>query len=224
MRRKAAAHARGGLRFAHALIVPALIVAALAAVGVAGTLAGRHNDRDAVWIGLVQDAQRGIDNSHLRLEELLAGDRRPRLENDVINPLRMTEQICRALRDGGRIGVGHSLAKRHLKLAAALRDTVVVQVSFKPTYTCSMDVAISTLRAELSSWIGRARAGEEIVVTDRGTPVARLLAIDTAPPLDQLVERGVLSKPPRTDRPSAQGASRVHASGPVADLVSEQRR
>ena len=87
-----------------------------------------------------------------------------------------------------------------------------------------MDVAISTLRAELSSWIERARAGEEIVVTDRGTPVARLLAIDTAPLLDQLVERGVVSKPRRADRPTAQGASRVRASGPVADLVSEQRR
>ncbi len=87
------------------VIVPALIIVALAAVGVAGALAERHNDRDAVWVKLAQDAQRGVDNSHLRLEELLAGDRRLRLENDVINPLRMTEQICRALRDGGRIGV-----------------------------------------------------------------------------------------------------------------------
>jgi prevent-host-death family protein len=87
-----------------------------------------------------------------------------------------------------------------------------------------MDVAITKLRAELSSWIERARAGEEIVVTDRGTPVARLLSIDTAPLLDQLMERGVLSKPRRTDRPAARRASRVHATGPVADLVSEQRR
>jgi prevent-host-death family protein len=87
-----------------------------------------------------------------------------------------------------------------------------------------MDVAISTLRAELSSWIERARAGEEIVVTDRGTPVARLLPIDTAPLLDQLVERGVLAKPRRAGRPAAQGATRVRASSPVADLVSEQRR
>ena len=87
-----------------------------------------------------------------------------------------------------------------------------------------MDVAISTLRAELSSWIERARAGEEIVVTDRGTPVARLLPVDTAPLLDQLVERGVLGKPRSRDRPAARRASSVHASGPVADLVSEQRR
>lgn len=91
-------------------------------------------------------------------------------------------------------------------------------------YARSMDVAISALRAELSSWIERARDGEEVVVTDRGTPVARLLPVDTAPLLDELVRRGVLSKPRRADRPSARGAGRVHARGPVADLVSEQRR
>jgi prevent-host-death family protein len=87
-----------------------------------------------------------------------------------------------------------------------------------------MDVPISTLRAELSSWIERARAGEEIVITDRGTPVARLLSVDTAPLLDQLIESGVVGKPRRPDRPTARDESRVHARGPVADLVSEQRR
>lgn len=87
-----------------------------------------------------------------------------------------------------------------------------------------MDVAISTLRAELADWIERAREGEEIVVTERGTPVARLLSVDTAPLLEQLTQRGILSKPRRGGRPTASGASRVHARGPVAELVSEQRR
>ncbi len=86
-----------------------------------------------------------------------------------------------------------------------------------------MDVAISVLRAELSQWIDRARGGEEVVVTDRGTPVARLLPVDTAPLLERLVQQGVLSRPRRADRPTARGAVRVTASGPVAELVSEQR-
>lgn len=86
-----------------------------------------------------------------------------------------------------------------------------------------VDVAISTFRAELSRWIDRARAGEEIVLTERGTPVARLLAVDAAPLLEQLVERGVLARPERAARPVARGALRVRATGPVADLVSEQR-
>ena len=97
-----------------------------------------------------------------------------------------------------------------------------VQTGEPELYADEVNVAISTLRAELSRWIERARAGEEIVVTDRGTPVARLLPVDTAPLLDQLVQRGVLSKP-RADRPAARAAARVRASGPVADLVAEQR-
>lgn len=91
-------------------------------------------------------------------------------------------------------------------------------------YTSPMDIGISTLRAELSSWIQRAHAGEEIVVTDRGIPVARLLPVDTAPLLDQLTQRGVLNKPRRADRPVGRQARRVHARGPVADLIDEQRR
>lgn len=101
--------------------------------------------------------------------------------------------------------------------------TVDVQVAVTCLYIGFMDVAISTFRADLSRWIERARAGEEIVVTDRGTPVARLLPVETAPLLDQLVKRGVLSRPRRADRPAARGTARVRASGPVAALVSEQR-
>ena len=90
-------------------------------------------------------------------------------------------------------------------------------------YIDQMDVAISALRAELSSWIERVRDGDEVVITDRGTPVARLVPVTTAALLDQLVEQGVLSKA-RADRPSARAATRVRARGSVADLVSEQRR
>lgn len=71
--------------------------------------------------------------------------------------------------------------------------------------------------------VERVRAGEEVVVTDPGTPVARLLPVETAPLLEQLVQRGVLSRPHRAQRPAAREAARVPARGPVADLVSEQR-
>jgi antitoxin (DNA-binding transcriptional repressor) of toxin-antitoxin stability system len=67
------------------------------------------------------------------------------------------------------------------------------------------------------------RSGTEIVVTDRGTPVARLLSIDCAPLMERLVAQGVLTAPPSADRPTARGADRVPANGPVADLVSEHR-
>jgi antitoxin (DNA-binding transcriptional repressor) of toxin-antitoxin stability system len=65
--------------------------------------------------------------------------------------------------------------------------------------------------------------GEEVVITDRGTPVARVLPVDTAPLLEQLTRDGVLGRPQRADRPAAVGARRVRAAGSVADLVGEQR-
>jgi prevent-host-death family protein len=87
-----------------------------------------------------------------------------------------------------------------------------------------MEVAVSALRAELSEWIERARGGEEVVVTDRGTPVARLVGVAVAPLLEQLTRDGVLSRPEHAGRPGARGAARARASVPVSELVAEQRR
>jgi prevent-host-death family protein len=87
-----------------------------------------------------------------------------------------------------------------------------------------MEVAVSTLRAELSDWLERVRGGEEVVVTERGKPVARLVPVDVAPLLEQLTRQGVVSPPKRAGRPRARGAERVRARGAVADLVAEQRR
>jgi prevent-host-death family protein len=91
-------------------------------------------------------------------------------------------------------------------------------------YSTAMDVAVSTLRAELADWIERVRAGEEVVVTERGIPVARLVAVDTAPLLERLTREGVLSRPRRAGRPTASGTPRAQASRPVSELVAEQRR
>ena len=90
-------------------------------------------------------------------------------------------------------------------------------------YAAGMDVPITTLRAELAMWIDRVRAGEDVVITDRGTPVARLTSVASGSLIESLTEQGVLSKP-KGPRPIARGAGRVKASGPVSDYVSDQRR
>lgn len=91
-------------------------------------------------------------------------------------------------------------------------------------YHGRMDVPVSTLRAQLGDWVDRARAGEEIVVTDRGVPVARLVGLDAATTLEQLTAEGLISKPASAERPSAVGRRRVQAKGSVSDLVVSQRR
>ena len=87
-----------------------------------------------------------------------------------------------------------------------------------------MDVSVSTLRAQLGDWVDRARAGEEIVVTDRGVPVARMVGLEAATTIERLTTEGLISKPASATRPSAVGRRRVRAKGSVSDLVSAQRR
>lgn len=82
---------------------------------------------------------------------------------------------------------------------------------------------MTTLRAELATWLDRVRAGGEVVITDRGTPVGRLAPIDSVPLIEALTEQGALSRS-RGQRPVARGATRVRASADVSDLISEQRR
>ena len=85
-----------------------------------------------------------------------------------------------------------------------------------------MDVAISDLRANLKSYIERAAAGERVVVTDRGVPVARLVSADHEELLDRLGREGVVTRAARS-KSRASKSRRVKASGPVAELVSEMR-
>lgn len=88
-----------------------------------------------------------------------------------------------------------------------------------------MEVSASQLRARLSYSIDRARNGEDVLVTQRGIPVARLTRIDSSSTIDQLTREGVIS-PPRSPgpRPSAADSDRVTAARDIAELVSEQRR
>jgi len=87
-----------------------------------------------------------------------------------------------------------------------------------------MDVAVSDLRAHLSEWLDRARAGSEVVITDRGMPVARLLGLAATPTLERLTADGVIGRPASPRRPAASGRSRPRPSRPLSQIVSDQRR
>lgn len=86
-----------------------------------------------------------------------------------------------------------------------------------------VDVSVTELRAHLSDWLDRARAGGEVVITDRGIPVARLSALDSAGTLERLTAEGVIGKA-TAQRPVAAGRSRPRPRRPVSDRVSDQRR
>ena len=85
------------------------------------------------------------------------------------------------------------------------------------------EVGVAQLRRELKDWLDRAQSGDEVVITERGRPVARLSGIDVAPLLDQLTEQGQISSAPSSARPTARGRKRVQAEGSVAELIVDER-
>lgn len=87
-----------------------------------------------------------------------------------------------------------------------------------------MDVAVSELRAQLSDWLARVRAGEEIVITERGVPVARVVGIGAVSLIERLTAEGKISRPMTPVRPKAASFTRPRPRRPVADIVGEQRR
>jgi prevent-host-death family protein len=100
----------------------------------------------------------------------------------------------------------------------------IVRFSLSQLYAERMDVAVSDLRAHLSEWLERARGGEEVVVTERGVPVARLLGVTTTTTLERLAAEGVIGRPERAQRTPATGRKRPRPRHPVSALVSQQRR
>jgi prevent-host-death family protein len=86
-----------------------------------------------------------------------------------------------------------------------------------------VDVSVSALRAELKQWIEAARTGEDVVITERGIPVARLSGIESADLLTRLERDGLLT-PATAPRPPARVGDKAAAKGGVSDLVRRLRR
>lgn len=86
-----------------------------------------------------------------------------------------------------------------------------------------VEVGVRDLKNQLSRYLDRARAGEDVIVTERGRPVARLSALDRADDrLAALIASGAV-RPPRS-RTRHRPARRIKARGSVSELVADQRR
>lgn len=78
------------------------------------------------------------------------------------------------------------------------------------------------LKNNLSRYLDRVGEGAEVIVTERGRPVARLVAIDTSSArLAELVAAGVVRAPTTETRTRPEP---IDAAGTVSDLVAAQRR
>jgi prevent-host-death family protein len=81
-------------------------------------------------------------------------------------------------------------------------------------------IGIRELRDGLSRHLAAVRAGQTLTITDHGRPIARIVPVDQPSPLERLIAEGVV-QPAREKRRSLPEP--VQSSGPVSDLVAEQR-
>jgi prevent-host-death family protein len=86
-----------------------------------------------------------------------------------------------------------------------------------------IEVGVRDLKNNLSRYLEQVEAGVEIVVTDRGRPIARLNSIDevTTDRLAALIEAGLVRPPTSKVR---QRPAPLTSDGSVSELVAEQRR
>ncbi|MDE0644402.1 MAG: type II toxin-antitoxin system prevent-host-death family antitoxin [bacterium] len=84
------------------------------------------------------------------------------------------------------------------------------------------EVGIRALRENLSRYINLVREGEEVVVTDRGKAVVRIVPIDQPGLLERLVAEGVVTPPLNKER--RLPSRRITPTSPVSPLVVEDRR
>ena len=92
----------------------------------------------------------------------------------------------------------------------------------KAPHPSSREVGIRELRDNLSRFLDEVQAGRELIVTDRGRPVARILATSSEAWIDGLVAAGIVTLPERELDLSSFG--RVRSSGDVMEFIFDQRR
>lgn len=86
----------------------------------------------------------------------------------------------------------------------------------------TVNVGIRELRADLSRWVRRVAAGEEVVVTDRGKPVAKLVPMNGERRIDQLIREGRVTPAPRPWRGPLPKP--IEGIGTLSDIVIRERR
>lgn len=83
------------------------------------------------------------------------------------------------------------------------------------------EVGIRELRDHLSRYLDQVQGGEEVVVTDRGRAVARVVPMNGEREIDRLIREGLVTP---AKMPKGPAPRPIKTAGTVSDLVAEQRR
>jgi prevent-host-death family protein len=83
-----------------------------------------------------------------------------------------------------------------------------------------MNVGIRDLKAHLSEYVARAAAGDEIVVTDRARPVARIVPFAGESAIDRGIDEGWIEAPRRA---RLDPVARQATTASTGDVLDEDR-
>ena len=83
------------------------------------------------------------------------------------------------------------------------------------------EVGVRELRDHLSRCLERVQAGEELVITDRGRAIARVVPVGAERVIDRLVREGVIVPAQQRTR---RRPTPIRAGATVSDLIAKQRR
>lgn len=89
---------------------------------------------------------------------------------------------------------------------------------------------IKEVKDNLSRYLASVKAGEEVVITERGRPIARIIKEDSTrkslrSALSQLVQQGMVTLPAATTKWEATSMPTITLTGkPVSGMVIEDRR
>ncbi|MBW6487272.1 MAG: type II toxin-antitoxin system prevent-host-death family antitoxin [Syntrophobacterales bacterium] len=91
-----------------------------------------------------------------------------------------------------------------------------------------ISAGVKDVKNNLSRFLVQVKAGEEILITERGVPIARILKEDYGDKsirsaLGRLVQRGLIALPGRSIRKDRIRAVEVPGK-PVSEIVIEDRR
>jgi prevent-host-death family protein len=92
----------------------------------------------------------------------------------------------------------------------------------RDVYTNTHEVGVRRFRSELRRWLQIVDGGGEVVVTERGRPLARVTSASRPSRFQELIDAGVI-KPARRPKERIVGPG-IKARGSISDIVISQRR
>jgi prevent-host-death family protein len=88
-----------------------------------------------------------------------------------------------------------------------------------------MEIGIRELRDHLSRYVGQVQEGQEIVITDHGKAVARIVPIeDGRRKLDRLIAEGLVTPAKRPGKPRWKPRREPSDGVSLSEIVIQERR